>query len=86
MFLGLFDVNEDGHIDMAEFGDLVKYLRNWKGTFGTFVKSKVMGINATQLYTTLKVITLLSVVTNTTFNSVQSKSTQFGCLKLLDHK
>jgi len=55
LLMGLFDVNEDGYIDMSEFGGMVKYIRSWKSTFGLHVaNSTVPGINSTQLHNTLQ--------------------------------
>ena len=53
---GLFDVNDDKNIDLAEFGKLISYIRSWKSTFALNASSNnVPGVNATQLHNTLQV-------------------------------
>ena len=53
---GLFDVNEDGHIDLGEFGEMIKYIGGWKTTFERYNTDGTGFITAAQLYNTLQVV------------------------------
>ena len=66
--LGLFDVNEDGFIDVNEFQALLKYVKQWRDTFVIFDVDKTGYINFLQLFRTLKVCSFLSTSNSCTLS------------------
>ena len=52
----MFDQNQDGEIDIAEFSKLLLYIKQWKTSFTHFDKDCNGVIDAEELHETLKVI------------------------------
>lgn len=82
LLMGLFDVNEDGHIDLGEFGEMIKYIGGWKTTFERYNTDGTGFITAAQLHNTLQacscgVTKSLSLVLISNFDSRHIRALAF---------
>ena len=50
-FLGLFDRDNNGTIDIREFQQLWEYVNQWKGVFDRYDKDKSGNVDVNELYT-----------------------------------
>ncbi|XP_033640997.1 programmed cell death protein 6-like [Asterias rubens] len=53
LMIGLFDKNNDGTINIQEFGALWAYIQQWRGVFDRYDRDKSGNIDGGELYTAL---------------------------------